>query len=129
MPSTAHPLAATAAGEQDATLFAALELSLSRWIVVASAPGESKVSRHTLPACDGPALLALLEELRRRAERRCRCSVAVVTIQEAGRDGFWLRNQPQSALSLWYRERVGDKRGRVKRIAIMALARKLLVTP
>ena len=42
---------------------------------------------------------------------------------------FWLRNQPESALSLWYRERVGDKRGRVKRIAIVALARKLLVTP
>jgi len=90
MPSTAHPLAATAAGEQDDLLFAALELSLSRWVVVASAPGEGKVSRHTLPACDGPALLALLDELRRRAERRCRRSVAVVTIQEAGRDGFWL---------------------------------------
>jgi transposase len=40
---------------------------------------------------------------------------------------FWLRNQPGSALSLWYRERVGDKRGRVKRVAIVALARKLLV--
>jgi len=90
MPSTAHPFTATAAGEQDAALFAALELSLSRWVVVASAPGESKVSRHTLPACDGPALLALLDELRRRAERRCRRSVTVVTIQEAGRDGFWL---------------------------------------
>jgi len=40
---------------------------------------------------------------------------------------FWLRNQPGSALSLWCRERVGDRRGRVKRIAIVALARKLLV--
>jgi transposase len=40
---------------------------------------------------------------------------------------FWLRNQPQSALSAWYRERVGDGRGRIKRIAIVALARKLLV--
>jgi transposase len=40
---------------------------------------------------------------------------------------FWLRNQPGSALSLWYRERVGDGRGRIKRIAIVALARKLLV--
>jgi transposase len=90
MPSTERPFTATAVHEQDATLFVALELSLSRWIVVASAPGERKVSKHTLQACDGPALLALLEELRRRAERRCRSSVAVVTIQEAGRDGFWL---------------------------------------
>ena len=40
---------------------------------------------------------------------------------------FWLRNQPQSALSLWYRERVRDGRGRIKRIAIVALARKLLI--
>ena len=40
---------------------------------------------------------------------------------------FWLRHQPQSALSTWYRERVGDGRGRIKRIAIVALARKLLV--
>jgi transposase len=90
MPSTERPFTTTAVHEPDATLFAALELSLSRWVVVASAPGESKMSKHTLPACDGPALLALLDELRRRAERRCRGSVAVVTIQEAGRDGFWL---------------------------------------
>jgi transposase len=40
---------------------------------------------------------------------------------------LWLRNQPDSALSTWYRERVRDGRGRVKRIAITALARKLLV--
>jgi transposase len=90
MPSTTRPFTATVISEQDAPLFAALEPSLSRWIVVASAPGEGRVSKHTLPACDGPALLALLDELRRRAERRCRRSVAVVTIQEAGRDGFWL---------------------------------------
>jgi len=40
---------------------------------------------------------------------------------------LWLRNQPDSALSIWYRERVRDGRGRIKRIAITALARKLLV--
>jgi transposase len=90
MPSTERPFTTTAVHEPDATLFAALELSLSRWVVVASAPGESKVSKHTLPACDGPALLALLDGLRGRAERRSSRAVAVVTIQEAGRDGFWL---------------------------------------
>ena len=71
MPSTAHPFTATAAGEQDAALFAALELSLSRWVVVASAPGEGKVSRHTLPACDGPALLALLDGFCQGTMRKC----------------------------------------------------------
>src|SRR4051795_7435384 len=40
---------------------------------------------------------------------------------------FWLRHQPDSALSVWFRERVGQGRGRVRRIAIVALARKLLV--
>jgi transposase len=40
---------------------------------------------------------------------------------------LWLRFQPGSALSIWFRERVGDGKGRVRRIAIVALARKLLV--
>jgi transposase len=40
---------------------------------------------------------------------------------------FWLRHQPQSALSAWYHERVRGGRGRIKRIAIVALARKLLI--
>jgi transposase len=40
---------------------------------------------------------------------------------------FWLRHQPDTALSAWFRERVGQARGRVRRIAIVALARKLLV--
>jgi transposase len=40
---------------------------------------------------------------------------------------LWLRNQPDSALSNWYRNRVRDGRGRIKRVAITALARKLLV--
>ena len=40
---------------------------------------------------------------------------------------LWLRNQPDSALSVWYRERVRDGKGRIKRVAITALARKLLV--
>ena len=40
---------------------------------------------------------------------------------------LWLRYQPDSALSCWFRERVGLERGRIRRITIMALARKLLV--
>ena len=39
----------------------------------------------------------------------------------------WLHHQPDSALSLWFVERVGDIKGRVRKIAIVALARKLLV--
>lgn len=39
----------------------------------------------------------------------------------------WLRNQPDSKLSRWFHERVGVATGRVRRIAIVALARKLIV--
>lgn len=40
---------------------------------------------------------------------------------------LWLRYQPDSALSIWFRERVGILKGRIRRITIVALARKLLV--
>ncbi len=40
---------------------------------------------------------------------------------------LWLRHQPDSALSRWFHARVGAAKGRVRRIAIVALARKLLV--
>lgn len=40
---------------------------------------------------------------------------------------MWLRHQPESALSRWFRQRVGVAKGRLRRIAAAALARKLLV--
>jgi len=40
---------------------------------------------------------------------------------------LWLRYQPASALSGWFRERVGELKGRTRRIAIVAMARKLLI--
>lgn len=39
----------------------------------------------------------------------------------------WLRNQPQSQLSCWYQRRFAKGSSRVRRIGIVALARKLLV--
>ena len=40
---------------------------------------------------------------------------------------LWLRHQPDSALSRWFFTRVGEVKGRGRRIAIVALARKLMV--
>jgi transposase len=40
---------------------------------------------------------------------------------------LWLRYQPGSALSDWFRDRVGTLQGRTRRIAIVAMARKLLI--
>ena len=40
---------------------------------------------------------------------------------------LWLRHQPASGLTRWFHARVGAAKGRVRRIAIVALARKLIV--
>jgi transposase len=40
---------------------------------------------------------------------------------------LWLRYQPESALAVWFRERVGTLQGRTRRISIVAMARKLLI--
>ena len=58
MPRTEHfaPIAARSDPattlDMDAALFAALELSLSSWVVVASAPGQDKAGKHAVAACD-----------------------------------------------------------------------------
>jgi len=40
---------------------------------------------------------------------------------------LWLRHQPDSPLSVWFRDRVGKLKGRIRRITIVAVARKLLI--
>ena len=40
---------------------------------------------------------------------------------------LWLRHQPQSALAVWFRERIKRTGGRLGKTMIVALARKLLV--
>ena len=40
---------------------------------------------------------------------------------------LWLRNQPTSGLTQWFTARVGNVKGRARRIAIVAMARKLIV--
>lgn len=40
---------------------------------------------------------------------------------------LWTIHQPDSELTRWFRERVRDIKGRIRRIAIVALARKLMV--
>jgi transposase len=40
---------------------------------------------------------------------------------------LWLRHQPDSALTQWFRQRTAHASSRIRRIAIVALARKLMV--
>jgi transposase len=40
---------------------------------------------------------------------------------------LWLRHQPGSALARWFRERVAGAKGRMRRIMLVAMARKLII--
>src|SRR5271157_2786245 len=72
-------------------IFVSLELSRSTWIVTSLSPGAGeKMSKHSVPAGDVPALLLRFDELKRKAKARTRKSFQIISIQEAGLDGFWL---------------------------------------
>lgn len=72
-------------------IFVSLELSRKRWLTTSLSPGAGeKMSRHWLAGGDVTGLLALFEELKRKAEARSGRSYGIVCIQEAGLDGFWL---------------------------------------
>jgi transposase len=87
-PTTAHPA--------PASIFASLELSRSRWLVTVMMPGGDKMSKYSVPGGDGGALLGLLDRLRARAGRHATSPVGIVTIQEAGFDGFWIHRLLQA---------------------------------
>jgi transposase len=84
----AYPRSAVHA--HDTALFVALELSRSTWLIGSSTPGSDRISKHQVPAADTTALLALLKRLKARAERSCGTTVRVISIHEAGLDGFWV---------------------------------------
>ncbi len=63
---------ATTASPADApsTLFVALELSRSTWIVALHSPVADKVSQHRVEGGDVAALLALIVQRQKQAEAR-----------------------------------------------------------
>ena len=91
---TLHPTA-TVRGD-DISMFVALELSRSTWLVAVHAPHIDKISKYRVEAGNGAALLSLLSRLRAEAERRSGRSVKTISIQEAGLDGFWLHRLLQT---------------------------------
>jgi transposase len=40
---------------------------------------------------------------------------------------LWIRYQPGSGLAAWFRQRLGDAGGRMRKVLVVALARKLLI--
>jgi transposase len=74
-----------------AAIFISLELSRSVWLITSLMPGgREKMSKHSVRAGDVAALLARFGELKQRALTRTGKAFPIVTIQEAGLDGFWL---------------------------------------
>jgi len=72
-------------------VFVSLELSRSTWLVTSLSPGKGeKMSRHSVEAGNTAELLKLFAELKRKALARTGESYPIITIQEAGLDGFWL---------------------------------------
>ena len=147
-----------------ATLFVALELSRSTWLVAVHSPVVDKVSQHRLEGGDTRGLLELIMRKRTQAAEKLGRPVRVACCFEAGYDGFWLhrwlcargienrvldaasllvdrrarrtaielawlwlRHQPGSALARWFHERVAGAKGRMRRIMLVAMARKLIV--
>jgi len=80
-----------------AAIFISLELSRSIWLITSLTPGGGeKMSKHSVQAGDTAAVLARFSELKRKASERTGNSYPVVTIQEAGLDGFWLHRVLQA---------------------------------
>ena len=80
-----------------AAIFVSLELSRSVWLITSLSPGSGeKMSKHSVPAGDVAALLARFAELKQKALARTGKSFPIVSIQEAGLDGFWLHRVLES---------------------------------
>jgi transposase len=72
-------------------IFVSMELSRSKGLITSVSPGNGeKMSKHSMTAGDVAGLFALFAKLRERSQARTECHHPIVTIQEAGLDGFWI---------------------------------------
>ena len=87
-----HPsVRPTAILTQFGAIFVSLELSRSTWLITSLSPGKGeKMSKRSVTAGDIAGLLTLFAELKRKAAIRTGQTYPIITIQEAGLDGFWL---------------------------------------
>jgi transposase len=95
--STSTLIATSAARDEHATLLVGFELGKSSWLIGLYAPELGKtVSRHRVDGGDLGTALELIGAMRRRLEKLGK-PVRVVSIYEAGYDGFWLHRALQTA--------------------------------
>jgi transposase len=116
-----------------ATLYVALELSRSTWLVAVHSPIADKVSQQRLEGGDTEGLLALITRKRIQAEEKLSRPVRVACCFEAGYDGFWLHrwlcaraieNRVLDAASILVNRRA--RRAKTDRLDVAGLLRTLM---
>jgi transposase len=85
----AIPTETTIRDDSTATLIS-FELSQKTWVVTIRRPDSERMSRHSVKAGDLAALTTLLARQRPKAAGVAGAPLRLVTIHEAGLDGFWL---------------------------------------
>ena len=86
-----HPDAEMAIHTKLGAIFVSLELSRSSWVITSLLPGGGeKMSKHTVRAGDVAGLFDRFTLLQDKAQKRTDQTFPLVTIQEAGLDGFWI---------------------------------------
>ncbi len=91
MSITAEAAAATTAiRDDDSAILVSFELSQSNWVLTIRLPGEERMSRHSVKAGNTGRVTELFARYRAKAQRVAGKPVRIVTIYEAGLDGFWL---------------------------------------
>ena len=89
MPRTDDLSRSLAAFEEDSTLVAVIDMSLSRWVVLGLVPGLHRRPEKKIGANE-ESLLSLLHRWLDEAGRRGYSIKRICVAFEAGRDGFWL---------------------------------------
>jgi transposase len=116
-----------------ATLFVALELSRSTWLVAVHSPAVDKVSQHRLEGGDTEGLRELITRKRTQAAEKLGRPMRVACCFEAGYDGFWLHrwlcaqgveNRVLDAASILVDRRA--RRAKTDRLDVAGLLRTLM---
>jgi transposase len=92
-----RPEAPTVTQTNYRAIFVSLELSRSSWLITSLSPGAGeKMSKHSVQAGDIAGLLERFAQLKKKSRARTGKGFPIVTIQEAGLDGFWIHRLLQS---------------------------------
>ncbi|MCA1493652.1 IS110 family transposase [Ensifer sp. NBAIM29] len=74
-----------------AAIFVSMELSRSTWLITALLPGNGeKMSKYSIAAGNTAGLFDQFAKLRENSRDRTGQNWPIITIQEAGLDGFWI---------------------------------------